>query len=174
VIDVHPFDLHPEYPAEGVSREERMRRYPPGAQENVLRMIVDAGLPEPNPPAVIPNTMPALAVTAWASTQPGGAKPLHDLLFRRYWVDGQDVSQEQVLLDAAEEVGLDRSAAAEAMADPYWIEVVRGETTQAQSMGAGGVPAWVIDQRVLVPGAQPHELFERVLDKLGHSPPSAE
>jgi predicted DsbA family dithiol-disulfide isomerase len=35
-------------------------------------------------------------------------------------------------------------------------------------MGAGGVPAWVIDERVLIPGAQPHELFERVLVKLGY------
>ena len=154
-------------------REQWLRRYPPGAQENVRRMIVESGLPEPNPPAVIPNTMPALVLTAYAGAQQGGAKPLHDLLFRRYWVDGQDVSQEGVLLVAAEEVGLDRAAAVEAIADPYWAEVVRGETVQAQEMGAGGVPAWVVDGRVLIPGAQPHELFERVLEKLGHSGTSA-
>ena len=91
-----------------------------------------------------------------------------DVLFPRYWVEGQNVSEHDVLLDAAEEAGLDRSATLDALADPYWIEVVRGETVQAQAMGAGGVPAWVIDQRVLVPGAQPHELFERILGKLGH------
>jgi len=77
--------------------------------------------------------MPALVLTAWASTQPAGAKALHDVLFPR-----------------------------------YWVEVVRGETVQAQAKGASGVPAWVIDQRALVPGAQPHELFERILEKLGH------
>jgi predicted DsbA family dithiol-disulfide isomerase len=37
-------------------------------------------------------------------------------------------------------------------------------------LGAGGVPAWVVDDRVLVPGAQPHELFERVMEQLGHEP----
>jgi predicted DsbA family dithiol-disulfide isomerase len=167
-VTVHPFDLHPEYPAEGVNREQWLRRYPADRTEAVRGMILEAGLPEPNPPAVIPNTMPALALTAWASTQPPGAKALHDALFPRYWVDGEDVSQGDVLLDAAEQVGLDRAAATDALADPYWVEVVRGETVEAQAMGAGGVPAWVIDQRVLVPGAQPHELFERVLEKLGH------
>ena len=149
-------------------REQWLRRYPPGAQENVRRLIVESGLPDPNPPEVIPNTMPALVVTAWAGAQQGGAKPLHDVLFRRYWVEGQDVSQEPVLLDAVEEVGLDRAAAADAIGDPFWVEVVRGETVQAHGMGAGGVPAWVVDGRVLIPGAQPHEIFERVLDKLGH------
>ncbi len=154
-------------------REQWLRRYPPGAQEGVRSMIVESGLAEPNPPAVIPNTMPALALTAWAGAQQDGAKPLHDVLFRRYWVEGQDVSQEPVLLGAAEEVGLDRAAAADAIGDPFWAEVVRGETVQAQGMGAGGVPAWVVDGRVLIPGAQPHDLFEQVLEKLGHSGTSA-
>ena len=172
MIEVHPFDLHPEYPPEGIDRAERYRHFPRGAQESVRQMMLDSGLPDPNPPAVIPNTMPALALTAYAGAQQGGAKPLHDELFRRYWVDGQDVSQEAVLLDAAEAVGLDRSAAVDVLTDPYWAEVVRGETTQVQAMGAGGVPAWVVDGRVMIPGAQPHELFEQVLRKLGHEPVS--
>jgi predicted DsbA family dithiol-disulfide isomerase len=33
-------------------------------------------------------------------------------------------------------------------------------------MGAGGVPAFVIADRVLIPGAQPHSLFEKVMQKL--------
>ena len=131
-------------------------------------MILDSGLPEPNPPEIIPNTMPALALTAWASTQPAGAKALHDVLFRRYWAEGQNVAERDVLVDAAGEAALDQDVAADALDDPYWVEVVRGETAEALEMGAAGVPAWVIDQRVLVPGAQPHELFERVLEKLGH------
>ena len=41
---------------------------------------------------------------------------------------------------------------------------------KAVELGAGGVPAWVIDQRLLVPGAQPHEVFVRALHQLGHQP----
>jgi predicted DsbA family dithiol-disulfide isomerase len=136
----------------------------------VRQLIAEAGLPDPHPPAVIPNTMPALALTAYAGAQQGGAKPLHDELFRRYWVEGQNVAEESVLREAAEAVGLDPAGAVDAISDPFWAEVVRGETVQVQSMGAGGVPAWVIDGRVLIPGAQPHELFEQVLAKLGHEP----
>ncbi|HYY21240.1 MAG TPA: hypothetical protein VE780_05115 [Thermoleophilaceae bacterium] len=43
-------------------------------------------------------------------------------------------------------------------------------TARALGLGIGGVPAWVIDRRVLVPGAQPREVFTRVLERLGHEP----
>ena len=51
-----------------------------------------------------------------------------------------------------------------------YLERIEAQTTAATDLGAGGVPAWVIDQRVLVPGAQPHELFAQVLERLGHAP----
>ena len=40
-------------------------------------------------------------------------------------------------------------------------------TAAVHEMGAGGVPAFVIDDRVMIPGAQPHDLFEKVMNKLG-------
>jgi predicted DsbA family dithiol-disulfide isomerase len=43
------------------------------------------------------------------------------------------------------------------------------ETREIQELGGTGVPAWIIDERVLVPGAQPHDVFERVLERLGHA-----
>jgi predicted DsbA family dithiol-disulfide isomerase len=74
------------------------------------------------------------------------------------------------LLDAAEAVELDRRQAAGAVADPRWREQVSVSTLRALDLGIGGVPAWVIDRRVLIPGAQPREVFTRVLERLGHEP----
>jgi predicted DsbA family dithiol-disulfide isomerase len=76
------------------------------------------------------------------------------------------------LLDAAEAVELDRGPVAGALADPRWREQVSVSTARALGLGIGigGVPAWVIDRRVLVPGAQPREVFTRVLERLGHEP----
>ena len=51
-----------------------------------------------------------------------------------------------------------------------YLPRIEAQTTAALDLGAGGVPAWLIDQRLLVPGAQPHEVFTRVLERLGHAP----
>jgi predicted DsbA family dithiol-disulfide isomerase len=172
-IEVQPFDLHPEYPPEGIPREESERRYSAELHDAVRHLISDAGLPKPNLPPRIPNASRALALTAYAGAQ-GLAEPLHDRLFRDYWAEGRDLLDDRVLLDAAQAVGLDRSEAATALADPTWREQVAASTARALSLGIGGVPAWVIDRRVLIPGAQPHEVFTRVLHKLGHEPIASE
>ena len=75
-----------------------------------------------------------------------------------------------MLLDAAEAVGLDRKEAAAALAEPRWRDEVSASTARALGLGIGGVPAFVVDRRLLVPGAQPHEVFTRVLERLGHEP----
>jgi predicted DsbA family dithiol-disulfide isomerase len=113
--------------------------------------------------------MRALALTAYAGAN-GRAEPLHDRLFRDYWAEGKDLLDDRVLLDAAEAVELDRRQAAGAVADPRWREQVSVSTLRALDLGIGGVPAWVIDRRVLIPGAQPREVFTRVLERLGHEP----
>jgi predicted DsbA family dithiol-disulfide isomerase len=45
---------------------------------------------------------------------------------------------------------------------------VQAASEEAIELGVSGVPAWVIDQRVLVPGAQPHEVFDQVMERLGY------
>jgi len=49
------------------------------------------------------------------------------------------------------------------------LDTLLTETREIQEAGGTGVPAWIIDERLLVPGAQPHEAFERVLARLGHA-----
>lgn len=48
---------------------------------------------------------------------------------------------------------------------PYQDRIT-ASTTAVHEMGANGVPAFVVDDRVLIPGAQPRELFEKVMQKL--------
>ena len=43
---------------------------------------------------------------------------------------------------------------------------IDASTRAVQEMGAGGVPAFVIADRVLIPGAQPHSLFDKVMQRL--------
>ena len=78
-----------------------------------------------------------------------------------------------MLVDEGTAVGLDRAEIIEALGNPAYLDRVSEQTREALELGIGGVPGWVLDERVLVPGAQPHEVFTRVLEQLGYEPASS-
>lgn len=82
-----------------------------------------------------------------------------------YWGKDLDISDPQVLADEGEAVGLDRGQVIEVATAFTYQDRINASTRAVHEMGANGVPAFVIDDRVLIPGAQPHELFEKVMQK---------
>ena len=74
--------------------------------------------------------------------------------------------------ELASETGMDSEDTASKLAAwaPALLGAIEHETRTAVEMGVTGVPGWLVDERLLVPGAQPHEVFERVLTRLGHEP----
>jgi predicted DsbA family dithiol-disulfide isomerase len=95
---------------------------------------------------------------------------LHPRLFDAYWARGRDIGDEKVLVEEGTAVGLQQAEIVDALRDGHYLELIAAQTRAAMEVGAGGVPAWVIDRRLLIPGAQPHEVFARVLERLGHAP----
>jgi len=132
-------------------------------------MFDAAGLPHAESIERVPNSKRALVLAEYAREQ-GRFEDVHRRLFRAYWAEGRDIGTDEVLLAVAADAGLDPDEAAARLGDPELLRVVDEQTQLALGHGAGGVPAWAIDERVLVPGAQPHEVFERILERLGHAP----
>jgi predicted DsbA family dithiol-disulfide isomerase len=134
-------------------------------------MFEAAGLPHAERLEMVPSSRRALVLGEIARDQ-GLHGELHPRLFEAYWVEGLDIGADEVLLDLAESVGMDRAETAERLS--AWssdlLGAIEEETRGAVEMGVTGVPGWLVDQRLLVPGAQPHEVFERVLTRLGHQP----
>ncbi len=52
-----------------------------------------------------------------------------------------------------------------ALDDRAWAPVVDASTARAQAAGATGVPAFVVDWRVLVVGAQPREVLAQAIEQ---------
>jgi predicted DsbA family dithiol-disulfide isomerase len=121
----------------------------------------------------IPNSRRALMLSELARER-GVFAPLHPRLFDAYWGRGLDIGAQSVLIEEGTGVGLDREEIVEALEDERYLPGIEASTRRAMELGAGGVPAWVIDRRVLVPGAQPHEVFTQLLGRLGHAPREAE
>jgi predicted DsbA family dithiol-disulfide isomerase len=92
---------------------------------------------------------------------------VHERLMHAYWAEDRDISDPDVLVELS---GLDPDEVRDvATAHPYQ-ERIQMFTQAVFDMGANGVPAFAVADKVLIPGAQPHSLFEKVMDRLGHKP----
>jgi predicted DsbA family dithiol-disulfide isomerase len=150
-----PFDLHPEYPPEGISREDLMRR-----------MNEEAGLVYNPHPERVPNTRRALELIEWGRAN-GAGDALHERVMDAYWTEGRDISGWDELEPLVDAVGLDAARAREEVDAGLFRDAVDASTRHAQRAGISAVPAFVFDGRLLVSGAQPHEVFERALERIG-------
>jgi predicted DsbA family dithiol-disulfide isomerase len=160
-----PFDLHPEYPPEGIPRHELHRRYPEDAHERTREMVEASGLVYNPPPDVVPNSRQALELTELAREK-GLHEQVHTRLMHAYWSEAQNIGDTRTLLDLVAEAGLEREEAAAALAERRFAERVDASTMEAQQAGIHAIPAFVIDGRLLLLGAQPHEIFERALEQV--------
>jgi predicted DsbA family dithiol-disulfide isomerase len=132
-------------------------------------MFEQAGLPYSRSLDKVPNSRRSLMLAELARER-GAFDVLHRRLFDAYWARARDIGDERVLVEEGVAVGLNQGEIVDALQDGTYLERIEAHTRAAIEIGAGGVPAWLIDQRLLVPGAQPHEVFSRVLERLGHAP----
>ena len=132
-------------------------------------MIEDAGLVHDPPPDRVPNSKRALRLTELARD-----RGLHDVLHHRlltgYWSRRLDIGDPEVLVAEAAAVGIPEADARTALDSDELAARVEASTRTALRNGVSGVPAWSIDQRLVIPGAQPHEVFDSILPRLGHRP----
>jgi predicted DsbA family dithiol-disulfide isomerase len=71
-----------------------------------------------------------------------------------------------VLLSAVRAVGLDAERASSILAGNEYAAEVRAAERQWQQAGIQAVPAVVVNQRHLISGAQPPEVFEQALRQI--------
>jgi predicted DsbA family dithiol-disulfide isomerase len=162
-----PFDLHPEYPPEGIPLAELHRRYGIGVgeQDPLRARFAEAGL-EYDRPEVVPNTRLALRLSELAREN-GLHQPFHDRLMDAYWSEATDIGDAGELRRLAAEVGLEAEEVERVIADPSaYLDLVEGSTRQAQSIGINAIPAFLLDRRLIVLGAQPLEVFRRAFAQL--------
>jgi predicted DsbA family dithiol-disulfide isomerase len=161
-----PFELHPEIPPEGRPREEVLpAAYMARAQEGVNRMAAGVGL-HLAPHERLINSRPALQAAEFAREQ-GRFDAMHQALLKTYWDEGRDVSNIAVLREVAARTGVDVDGMEAAVAEDRFGDYLDARRAEAEELGINGIPAHVIADRYLVMGAQPYELFERVMAKVG-------
>jgi predicted DsbA family dithiol-disulfide isomerase len=157
-----PFDLHPEYPPEGIPREQLLARYGGAVDRNVRAMFEQTGLRYNPHLEIVPNSKNALRLTELARDL-GLHDAFHNLVMDAYWDEARNIGDDDELRALAAEVGLPEAEVERVLASDEYAERIAVSTQQAASLGINGIPAFLIDSRLLVLGAQPTETFERAL-----------
>ena len=160
-----PFDLHPEYPPEGIPRQQLLARYGGAMTEQITRFFAERGLQYNPNPDVVPNSMNALRLTELARDL-GMHAQLHDRLMDAYWAEAKNIGDLDVLREEAGAVGLPANEVEDVLAGNRYRDRVAASTREAYGLGANAVPAFVLDRRLLVLGAQPDEVFEEAFAQL--------
>jgi len=86
-----------------------------------------------------------------------------EAIFAALWQEGRDIGDPDVLVDLAEEAGIDADEIRSALADDGLREEVRGRFDAAQREGVTGVPTFAIDGHA-ARGAVPPEQLRRLVD----------
>lgn len=176
-VDLHfqPFELNPQMAAEGEEINAHLARKYGAApvqlaqtRETIRQRGAELGFTfTKGARDRIYNTFDAHRLLHWAELQGGHfQRDLKLALLKAYFTDGQNPSSHEVLLKAAGEAGLDAQAAASVLSTNQFEEEVRQAESFWQAQGIQSVPAIVINQRHLISGGQPPEVFEQALRQI--------
>ncbi len=116
-------------------------------------------------PDIVPNTFRALQLSELARDL-GRHAETHDRLMDAYWAEGLDIGDIDILRDLVAQLGLPADDVDEVLAGDRYRDRIEDSTRQAVSIGANAVPAFLLDRRLLVLGAQPEAAFEQAFAQL--------
>jgi len=169
-ITWHPFELNPNMPKEGQEINEHLgQKY--GINEaqitqnrNVIKQRGESvGYTFGNRGGGrIYNTFDAHRLLHWANLQ-NKQTELKLALFDLYFQASGDPSDHEQLIQCALKVGLDEQQARDILNSETYIEDVRKEQQHYQSLGISSVPAIIVNNKHLISGGQPPEVFEQAL-----------
>jgi predicted DsbA family dithiol-disulfide isomerase len=131
--------------------------------DRVRTVFERAGLTYNPHPDVVPNSRLALRLTELARDR-GLHEPVHDRLMDAYWAEGRNIGDPETLRAVAAGAGL--GDADEVFAGDAYAERVAASTAQAQRLGIHAIPAFVLESKMLILGAQPREVFEQAFAQL--------
>lgn len=174
-VDLHfqPFELNPQMVPEGEDIEEHLgRKYgstpaqSAAVRENIRQRGAALGFAfAMDKRSRIYNTFDAHRLLHWAE-EAGKQLALKQALFKAYFTDGEDPSNHAVLERLAVQVGLDGARARAILQGEEFAAEVREQEQFYLQQGIHSVPAVVINDRHLISGGQPPEVFEQALRQL--------
>jgi predicted DsbA family dithiol-disulfide isomerase len=174
-VRYHPYFLNPWVPREGMSREQYLTTKfgSPERYQGIAGRVAAAAAAEGLTYATEkmtrqPNTLDCHRLILWAqetALSPQMKQRLMDL----YFTEGADLSDREVLVQAAADVGLDADVVRERLASDADVERVETAANAAKDAGIDGVPTFILGGVAAVSGAQAPEVLANAIEQIANN-----
>lgn len=171
-MEWHPFQLNPDMPLEGMDRRAYLEgKF--GGKEAAIKAYAPVVTSAETSGALInfeaikttPNTINAHRLIHWAGIEQRQTYVV-DLLFKAYFVDGRDIGSAEVLADIADTAEMDAGMVTRLLDTDEDLTNIRDRDTHSRKMGISSVPTFIVAQQHAVPGAQPPEMWVKVIEDI--------
>ena len=169
----HAFELNPDPSGDGepilpaLARkygrsEDEMR----ANQAQMMEIAKDLGLNfEKLQERYTRNTFDGHRLVKWAGEQ-GKQTEMKMALFEAYFGRAENIADTDVLVGCADSIGLNADNAREVLASDQYSDTVREDEARYQKAGVSAVPAYIINQKYLISGAQEPETLVDALREI--------
>ncbi|WP_152040047.1 DsbA family oxidoreductase [Salinigranum salinum] len=169
-IDWHPFDLrsgkrNPDGSIDNSVDDGKDDDYYEQAKQNVRRLQEKYDVEMTLDIATDVDSLPAQVASYYVKQHYPYETWLEfdSSIFESLWKRGEDIGDEALLVDLADDVGIDGDEIRAALSDEALREEVRARFTEAQQHGVTGVPTFAYDGYA-ARGAVPPEHLERLVE----------
>jgi predicted DsbA family dithiol-disulfide isomerase len=174
-VRYHPYFLNPWVPREGISRDEYLTTKfgSPERYKSIAGRVADAASSEGLTYAVDkmkrqPNTLDCHRLILWAQSS-GRAPAMKQRLMDLYFTAGADLSDREVLVQAAADIGMDPAKTRELLASDADVERVEAAANSAKDAGIDGVPTFILGGVAAISGAQSPEVLANAIEQVANN-----
>ena len=168
-VNFRPFFLNPWVPREGISRDAYLttkfgsvEAYHGIAQRVVIAAGEEGLIYRPENVKRQPNTIDCHRLIHWADAI-GKAPEMKQRLMELYFRDGGDLTDTEVLVQAAADIGLGADDVRRRLATDEDVALISALAQDAADKGIQGVPTYVLAQKYAVSGAQDPAMLARAI-----------
>jgi predicted DsbA family dithiol-disulfide isomerase len=170
-VEYRPYFLNPWIPREGIDRKTYLEtkfgsvaRYAAIAERVAAAAGAEGLAYAADKMKRQPNTIDCHRLILWARDGSDPAR-VKQRLMELYFAEGADLSDREVLIQAAKDCGMDAELARRQLAGEDDVERVTGAANAAKDAGIDGVPTFIFDSSLAVSGAQPPEFLAGAIDR---------
>ena len=174
-VRYHPYFLNPWVPADGMSRDEYLTTKfgSPDRYKQIAGRVAAAAADEGLTYAVDkmkrqPNTRDSHRLILWAQAL-GKAPQMKQRLMDLYFTEGADLSDREVLVKAAADVGLDAGEVRRKLASDEDVAQVEQAANAAKDAGIDGVPTFIIGGVAAISGAQDPQVLANAIEQIANN-----
>jgi predicted DsbA family dithiol-disulfide isomerase len=174
-VRYHPYFLNPWVPAAGMSRDEYLTTKfgSPDRYKQIAGRVAAAAADEGLTYAVDkmkrqPNTRDSHRLILWAQAL-GKAPQMKQRLMDLYFTEGADLSDREVLVKAAADVGLDAGEVRRKLASDEDVAQVEQAANAAKDAGIDGVPTFIIGGVAAISGAQDPQVLANAIEQIANN-----